>query len=195
MSAASWPWSAPAAPADGAEADTGLLAYFRSGLSGYVPLRSGARSNEEEAYLSLSHWERFLGFLACLGGSALCFLFAFLFVSPPILLVRPHKFALAFTLGSLLFMAGFAVLTGPIAHLRHLLSPERRAFSIAYLASMALTLYFALGPKSRLPTVLCAVVQIGCLLTYLANYFPGGLTTLRYAGTFLARGGSSLLPI
>lgn len=66
------------------------------------------------------------------------------------------------------------MLTGPIAHLRHLLSPERRTFSVAYLASMALTLYFALGPKSRLPTVLCAVVQIGCLLTYLANYFPGG---------------------
>lgn len=68
----------------------------------------------------------------------------------------------------------FAVLTGPIAHLQHLLSPERRPFSVAYLASMALTLYFALGPKSRLPTVLCALVQIGCLLTYLANYFPGG---------------------
>ncbi|WFD27601.1 hypothetical protein MNAN1_002601 [Malassezia nana] len=192
MAAASWSWGAPS---EGASADTGLLAYFRSGLSGYVPLRSSARSNEEEAYLSLSHWERFLGFLACLAGSGLCFLFAFIFVSPPILVVRPHKFALAFTLGSLLFMAGFAVLTGPIAHLQHLLSPERRPFSVAYLASMALTLYFALGPKSRLPTVLCALVQMGCLLTYLANYFPGGLTTLRYAGTFLARGGTSLLPI
>lgn len=89
----------------------------------------------------------------------------------------------------------FAVLTGPVAHMQHLLSAERRTFSVAYLASMALTLYFALGPKSRLPTVLCALVQIGCLLTYLAHYFPGGVTTLRYAGTFLARGSTSLLPI
>ena len=43
----------------------------------------------------------------------LCFLFAFLFVSPPILLVRPHKFALAFTLGSLLFMAGYVDVLTP----------------------------------------------------------------------------------
>lgn len=55
MAAASWSWGAPS---EGTSADTGLLAYFRSGLSGYVPLRSSARSNEEEAYLSLSHWER-----------------------------------------------------------------------------------------------------------------------------------------
>lgn len=72
----------------------------------------------------------------------------------------------------------FAVLTGPVAHMQHLLSAERRTFSVAYLASMALTLYFALGPKSRLPTVLCALVQIGCLLTYLAHYFPGGTCIL-----------------
>lgn len=39
---------------------------------------------------------------------------------------------------------------------------------------MALTLYFALGPRSRIPTVLCALAQITCLLAYLANYFPGG---------------------
>ena len=42
-------------------------------------------------------------------GSALCFLFSFLFVQPPILLARPHKFALAFTLGSLLFMIGYVM--------------------------------------------------------------------------------------
>lgn len=64
-----------------------------------------------------------------------------------------------------------------------------------YLGSMALTLYFALGARSRLLTVVCALVQIVCLLTYLANYFPGGVTTLRYAGALLARGSTSLLPI
>lgn len=56
---------------------------------------------------SLGSLASFIGFLACLAGSALCFLFSFIFVSPPILLVRPHKFALAFTLGSVLFMAGY----------------------------------------------------------------------------------------
>lgn len=39
-------------------------------------------------------------------GSMVCFAFSFLFLSPPILALRPHKFALAFSLGSLLFMIG-----------------------------------------------------------------------------------------
>ena len=60
---------------------------------------------------------------------------------------------------------------------------------------MALTLYFSLGARNRLLTMVGALVQIACLLTYLAHYFPGGVTTLRYAGTFLARGSTSLLPI
>lgn len=61
-----WPWSssapaaAPPAPEGAPGESGGLLGYFRSGLSGYVPLHSAERSNEEEAYLSLSHWERYV---------------------------------------------------------------------------------------------------------------------------------------
>ncbi|WFD02437.1 hypothetical protein MOBT1_001120 [Malassezia obtusa] len=196
MHAATGRWGAAgAAPAAAPSESQGLLAFFQSGLSGYVPLRSSERSNEEEAYLSLSHWERFLGFLSCLAGSALCFLFSFLFLAPPILALRPHKFALAFTLGNVLFLVGFAILSGPTAYVRHLFSAARWPFSVAYLSSMAGTLYFALGPRWRLVTLLFAVLELGALLTYLAAYFPGGVTTLRYAGSMLARGGSSLLPL
>lgn len=55
---ASMPWaSSQEAPAP---EQAGLLSYFTSGLSGYVPLRSSERSSEEEAYLSLSRWERYV---------------------------------------------------------------------------------------------------------------------------------------
>ncbi|KAN0065369.1 Protein transport protein sft2 [Thecaphora frezii] len=173
----------------------GYMSMFTNSLSGYVPLRSEARSNEEEAYISLSHWERFLGFLACIAGAAVCFGFSFLFLSPPILAVRPHKFALAFSLGSLLFMVGFSLLSGPLAHLKHILSKERLPFSFAYFGSLALTMYFALGPRSMLPTLIAAMVQVGALLTYLAAYFPGGtspqhthslFTLLLYSDDYLA---------
>ena len=60
---------------------------------------------------------------------------------------------------------------------------------------MALTLYFSLGARQRRPTVVGALVEIASLLTLLALYVPGCVTTLRYAGTFLARGSTSLLPI
>lgn len=82
-----------------------------------------------------------------------------------------------------------------MTQLRHLASPGRWPFSIAYISSMIGTLYFALGPRWRLVTVLFALIQLIALLCYLAAYFPGGITTLRYAGSMLARGGTSLLPL
>ncbi|UZJ52495.1 hypothetical protein CBS101457_001815 [Exobasidium rhododendri] len=171
------------------------LSTISNSISGYVPLRSAERSNEEEAYLSLSRWERFLGFLACLAGSAVCFMFSFIFLNPIILAARPHKFALAFSMGSLLFMVGFSLLSGPLTHLKHILSKERLPFSSAYFGSLGLTIYFALGPRWLLPTLAAAIVQVLSLITYLAAYFPGGTTTLRYGGSMILRGGASLLPI
>lgn len=76
---------------------------------------------------------RFLGFLACCAGGIACFGIAFLFLPirmlsqlqigyfgrhkhiywQSIVAIKPRKFALAFTLGSCLFMLGFAILHGP----------------------------------------------------------------------------------
>ena len=39
----------------------------------------------------------------------------------------------------------FAVLVGPITHLKHLVSKERLPFSAAYIASLSLTLYFSIS--------------------------------------------------
>lgn len=39
----------------------------------------------------------------------------------------------------------FAVLVGPITHLKHLLSKERLPFSAAYITSLALTIYFSVS--------------------------------------------------
>jgi hypothetical protein len=50
----------PAQEQNGSGGGGGAFARFYSavGLSGYVPLRSSERSNEEEAYFALSRWER-----------------------------------------------------------------------------------------------------------------------------------------
>ncbi|WWC91057.1 uncharacterized protein L201_005998 [Kwoniella dendrophila CBS 6074] len=161
-------------------------------MSGYIPLRNEGRSQEEEAYFALSRWERFLGFLACCAGGIACFGVAFLFL--PILAIKPRKFALAFTLGSLLFMLGFAILHGPWNHLKHILSSERLPFSLAYFGSLGLTLFFAIGIRSTLGTLIAAIIQVVALLSYLAAYFPGGITTLRFGGQMALRGAGSVLP-
>jgi len=166
---------------------------FTNSLSGYIPLRSGERTNEEEAYYALSRWERFLGFLLCCAGASVCFLVAFLTL--PFIVLKPRKFAVAFSMGSLLFMIGFGILSGPVAHLKHLFSKERIPFTGAYFGSLGLTLYFSLGAQSYMGTLVAAVVQVAALLAYFMAYFPGGMTTLRFAGSMGLRGASSLLPV
>ncbi|KAK4051475.1 protein transport protein sft2 [Microbotryomycetes sp. JL221] len=142
---------------------------FYSSISGGIPVRSNERTNEEEAYFALSRWERFLGFLLCCGGAVVCFMLAF-FVGLPLLAIKPRKFAVAFSLGSILFMVGydiekkskitrcggvtdrvfqfqsrFAILQGPVAHIKHIFTAERLPFTGAYVGSLVGTLYFAVG--------------------------------------------------
>ncbi|KAI0324922.1 SFT2-domain-containing protein [Cubamyces sp. BRFM 1775] len=183
--------SAQAQSASGGGANPFSRFYNAIG-NGYVPLRSTDRSNEEEAYFALSRWERLLGFGACLIGAAVCFFVAFFTL--PWIALRPAKFALAFSLGSLLVMFGFAVLIGPINHLKHLFSKERLPFSAAYLSSLGLTLYFSLGAHSYIGSLICAIVQVVALVAYVAAYFPGGTQTLRFGGQMALRGAGSLLP-
>ncbi|CCM02105.1 uncharacterized protein FIBRA_04182 [Fibroporia radiculosa] len=171
-----------------AEPQPGRFARFYNAIGGgYIPLRSNERSNDEEAYFALSRWERLLGFGGCLLGAAVCFFVAF--VTLPILGLRPAKFALAFSLGSL-----FAVLVGPISHLKHLISKERLPFSAAYLGSLGLTLYFALGAHSYIGSLVGAIIQVIALISYVLAYFPGGVTTLRFGSQMALRGAGSLLP-
>jgi len=166
--------------------------FYNAVGGGYVPLRSNDRSNEEEAYFALSRWDRLLGFGACLIGAAVCFTVSF--ITLPLLAIRPAKFALSFSLGSLLVMFGFAVLVGPLNHLKHLISRERLPFSFAYVTSLALTLYFSVGAHSYIGSLVFAIIQMASLLTYVFAYFPGGVTTLRYGSSIAFRGAASLLP-
>jgi len=166
--------------------------FYNAVGGAYIPLRSSENSNEEEAYFALSRWERLLGFLSCLAGAAVCFGIAFFTL--PLLAIRPAKFALSFSLGSLLVMFGFSVLIGPVNHLMHLISKERLPFSAAYLSSLGLTLYFALGPHSYFGCLMGAVVQVIALLSYVVAYFPGGTQTLHFGGQMALRGVGTLLP-
>lgn len=67
-------------------------------------------------------------FFALLAGGIVFLLLAFLFFLPVIIL-SPSKFALSFTLGCMLILAGFAQLRGWQQQLKHMLSRERLPFS------------------------------------------------------------------
>lgn len=49
----------------------------------------------------------------------------------------------------------FAVLVGPINHIKHFVSKERLPFSFVYIGSLALTLYFSLGVRRSYDPYTC----------------------------------------
>ncbi|KAJ3036819.1 protein transport protein sft2 [Rhizophlyctis rosea] len=169
--------SAAAAPAEDTES---LLGSFRTRTQdafSSMGLGNRQQQQQEENFCGLTRWQRFIGFLGCLGLAGICFVIAF-FIGLPMLALAPRKFATAFTMGSLLAMTSFAILKGPIAHIRHMCSVERLPFSLSYVGSMVLTLYFALGLKSYILTIICSIIQIIALVWYFGSYVPGGTAGL-----------------
>ncbi|POW12389.1 hypothetical protein PSHT_08122 [Puccinia striiformis] len=160
-------------PSTSTSNDTNPFTRFTNSFSGYVPLRSNERSNEEEAYYALSRWERTIGFLMCTTGAMICFIISFFTL--PLLAIKPRKFAVSFSLGSILFMIGFMVLQGPIQHLNTSSQPTDYRL------------------QSR--TLISGLIQVVVLVVYFVAYFPGGLTTLRFMGNIGMRGASSYLPV
>ena len=75
----------------------------------------------------LSRTQRVVGCVTCVAFGALCFGMAVFYI--PLLVVKARKFALLFSLGSLMMVAGIALLRGPASLLRGLFSADRLGFT------------------------------------------------------------------
>lgn len=148
---------------------------------------------QEPSWFQLSRWERLTLFGCFLLGSVVCFVICgFLF---PILAVKPRKFGLLWSMGSLLFILAFGVLQGPVAYLKHLTGKDRLPFTIFFFLSCGGTIYFAAIVKSTILTILFAVLEVVALLYYAVSYFPfgrQGLSIISSVGLSQARGALSI---
>ncbi|OZJ05407.1 hypothetical protein BZG36_01987 [Bifiguratus adelaidae] len=163
-------------------------------VQGYLPVGLGGNEPVEEPWYQLSRWERLVGCALCILLGAACFVMAFLLYIP-IVAIFPGKFAATFTLGSILMLISVFLLNGPYNQLMHMISRQRIPFTIAYVGSMAFTLWASIGLRNYVLTIISSVLQLLALLWYFASYIPGGVATLRYGGWIIGRQASSLLPI
>ncbi|KAF2088899.1 SFT2-domain-containing protein [Saccharata proteae CBS 121410] len=171
-----------------------LQSFNPFGNGGYVrlptsenpgaPLPAPTRREEEESWFALSRWDKLLIFGALNLAALAMFVTCFALMPTGVFVLKPRKFAILWTMGSLLFLASWAVMMGPKQYVQHLLSGPRLPFTGAYFGSIALTLYFALGLHNTILTLLSSIVQLVCLLWYLVSYFPMGSTGLRFAARF-----------
>ncbi|KAK4867982.1 hypothetical protein LT330_007641 [Penicillium expansum] len=168
-----------------------LQSYNPFGEGGYVqlpthnegpgaPLPAPTRREEEEGFFALSRWDRMLIFGACNLGAAICFMICFFLF--PVLSLKPRKFAVLWSVGSVLFLLSWAVLMGPWTYAKHLVSGSRLPFTAAYFGAIALTLYFAIGRQNLFLTLISSIFQLAALVWYLVSYFPMGSTGLHLVG-------------
>jgi len=149
-----------------------------------APLPAPTRREEEEGWFALSRWDRLLVFGGLMLGSLAMFALCIGLMFTGILIVKPRKFAILWSMGSLLFLLAWGVLMGPMVYIQHLISGPRLPFTAAYFGSIALTLYFSLGLHSTILTFFASAIQLICLVWYLVSYFPMGSQGLRFAARF-----------
>lgn len=143
---------------------------------GWNNFKSNLEAQMPQQILGMNYQQRFKVFCALLCLSGLFFFLGFV-VGLPLITVRPQKFALCFTFGSLTFMSSFAILRGPVAHFAGMVDAERLPFTIFYVGSMFMTLYFtftAHGAKGYVTVMTCSGLQLLALLWYLLAFLPGG---------------------
>eukprot|EP00123_Amoebidium_parasiticum_P005829 comp16924_c0_seq1/m.15486 comp16924_c0_seq1/g.15486 ORF comp16924_c0_seq1/g.15486 comp16924_c0_seq1/m.15486 type:complete len:193 (-) comp16924_c0_seq1:66-644(-) len=161
-------------------------------------LFSGWSTKDQSLLGGLSHRQRLAGFVLMLMAAAICFALEISMMFVGLAVLRPRKFALLHSMGSLCGILCFAMLRGPWAHLQHLFSRERAPFSAVYLSALLATLYFAFKGLTIL-TLVCAGIQIAALLWYVLSYVPGGTTGLLVTTKLAMRSiftvGRSLLPV
>jgi Got1/Sft2-like family len=74
-----------------------------------LPAQLPAQSSSQEngAWFALSRWDRLVVFACCVLGAAACFVMAFLLM--PVLVLKPRKFVVLWTVGSILFLFRYAI--------------------------------------------------------------------------------------
>jgi hypothetical protein len=147
-------------------------------------------AQQEPEWFTLSRFERLMGFIACLAGSAICFTICFLLF--PVLAIQPRKFGLLWSFGSLLFVISFGLLQGPVAYFHHLTSAQRLPFTVFFFGSVILTIYFSAVLKSTILTLVSSIVEVFAIIYYTVSYFPFGAQGLRMATSVGARQITSL---
>jgi hypothetical protein len=138
--------------------------------------RLGAKEEEEDESLipALGWRERLIGCATCMILGYLLSFGAF-FRLKDLLTGNPLPFVLNATIGNVIALGGSCFLTGPKAQAERMFTDSRRIASIAYLASLVLTLVVAFapipGPKGLLLLILL-IVQYLSVFWYCLSYIP-----------------------
>lgn len=139
----------------------------------------GLRSNQDDESLSslcpeLSYTERLIGFGACMLMASLITLSSFGSFSQ-LLVGRPLRFAVLYSLGNLTSLCSTLFLVGPKRQYQNMTSPARKVSAGIYVFCLFTTLLTAyLVPQLTWLIVTLILIQWSALVWYTLSYIPFG---------------------
>ncbi|TDH69836.1 hypothetical protein CCR75_002348 [Bremia lactucae] len=141
-------------------------------------LLGGRHANSKSGLVLTMSWAtRFKYFVGMAMLGMLFFAMASIFL--PLIMIRPSKFALSFTLGSVCCMSALAMLKGPAAYMKGIMQPDRLLLTSAYIVTLGCTLYSCLILGNYMLVVLSSVMQLLTLGLVAFSAFPGGQSSLK----------------
>lgn len=145
-------------------------------MSGFFTFDQESRESniEDEGCIpALSFKERIMGFLTCFG---LAIFIDIVSMGSMFGLItgNPTRFAMSYTMGNILSIAGTGFLVGFKSQLKSAFDKKRRITSIVFFGSMIMTLISVLFFKSAMMTLIFIFIQVCAYIWYMASFFPWG---------------------
>ena len=165
---------------------------------GWIPGNlSNINSNDNNEYCGLSFMQR----VGCFSFFIIMAIIAVTlsFFNLPLAILRPQRFILPFSLGSLLFLSRYVAfrthgsifftyfisstgfLVGWVSYWRQLTKPERLPISIGCALIMLATLYVCLIVKNYILVLVLSILQMLSIFAFTLSSFPGGPKAVLYA--------------
>lgn len=102
-------------------------------------------------------------------------LFIFIsFIFLPFIALSPQKFVSFFSIGSLISLSSFIFIYGTLDFIKRLFDSIRIHYTLMYLVSILMGLYFSYWQCSYLLSLLSAGVQAVMLVIFILTFIPGG---------------------
>ena len=114
--------------------------------------------------MTMSYKNRLIAFVLCLASGV--FFTALSTLMLPLIVIKPHKFAVAYSLGNMLMLGSTMFLVGPKKQLQNMFTGHRAMASAAYFGSMIGTIYAAIWLRISVLVIFFIAIQF-CSLVHL----------------------------
>lgn len=148
-----------------------LEGIYNSPIGDHIPreLRGKNEQDENQSLCpSFSFRERLIGFCACVAGSLMCSIIAWVMVFKGDL----NTFAVVNTVANLFSVGSTFFLVGPMRQVKSMLKSYRWAATLIFVACMVLTFVFALAVKIPFLTIITVLLQYLAMTWYTLSYIP-----------------------